>query len=79
MAEVNITEGEVTNGESGLSSEESTARARLRALIEERGIKPISADQLRAMGDLWPEDESVDDFIAEVREWRRDGSTRSLF
>jgi len=31
------------------------------------------------MGDLWPEGEAVDDFIAAVRECRRDGSTRSLF
>lgn len=52
------------------SSEQSKARARLRRLILQRGITPITVDQLRAMGDLWPEDESVDDFIAAVRRWR---------
>jgi hypothetical protein len=35
-------------------------------------VKPIaSIDDLRA--DFWPEDESIDDFIAAVREWRRNG------
>jgi hypothetical protein len=79
MTKGNTTADEVSEVEEGVSSEQSRARTRLRKLIDERGIKPISADQLQAMGDLWPEGESVDDFIAAVREWRRDGSTRSLF
>lgn len=78
MTTSNTTADEVSDVEEGLSSEQSKARARLRKLIDERGIKPISANQLRAMGDLWPEDESVDDFIAAVREWRREGSPRRL-
>lgn len=68
MAKGNLTTDAVDKFEEGLSSE------RLRSLIEEQGIKPITPDQLHAMGDFWPEDESIDDFIAAVREWRRDGS-----
>ena len=41
-------------------------------LAAEQGVSPVgSADEL--VGDFWPEDESVDDFLAAVREWRRDG------
>ena len=64
--------------EEEFSPEQSRARARLRKLIDEREIKPITVEQLRAMGDVWPEDENVDDFIAAVREWRRDGRNRSI-
>ena len=71
----NTAADEVSDVEEGQSSERSKARARLRKLIQQRGITPITLDQLRAMGDLWPENESVDDFIAAVREWRRDGGT----
>jgi hypothetical protein len=86
MTKGNTTADEVGDVEGGQSSEQSKAqsfeqskaRARLRKLIEQRGITPITVDQLRAMGDLWPENESVDDFIAAVREWRRDGSSRRL-
>ncbi|HSO73657.1 MAG TPA: hypothetical protein VLU47_02375 [Blastocatellia bacterium] len=78
MTKSNLTADAVDDVEEGLSPEQSRARARLRKLIDEQGIKPITAEQLHAMGDLWPEDESVDDFIAAVREWRRDGNTRRL-
>lgn len=78
MTKSNLTADAVDDVEEGLSPEQSRARARLRKLIDEQGIKPITAEQLHAMGDLWPEDESVDDFIAAVREWRRDGNIRRL-
>ena len=76
MTKGNTTADEVSEVEEGLSSEQSRARARLRELILQRGITPVTVDQLRAMGDLWPENESVDDFLAAVREWRREGSLR---
>jgi hypothetical protein len=41
-------------------------------LAAEQGVKPIaSIDDLGA--DFWPEDESIDEFIAAVREWRGHG------
>ena len=79
MTKGNTTADEISEVDEGASSEQSRARTRLRTLIQQRGITPLTVDQLRAMGDLWSENESVDDFIAAVREWRRDGSTRSLF
>ena len=38
-------------------------------LMQEQNVKPVS-DARELLGDFWPEDESVDDFIAAVREWR---------
>ena len=78
MTMSNLTPDAIDEVEEGLSPEVARARARLRKIIEEQGTKPITLEQLHAMGDLWPEDESVDDFIAAVREWRRDGDTRRL-
>ena len=46
--------------------QQADARARLDRLVAESGAKPLTIDQLNAMGDLWPEDDSVDDFLA----WR---------
>jgi hypothetical protein len=59
-----------------LSPEQIAARAKLEKMIQEHGIKPMTIEQLRSMGDLWPEDEEVDDFLAAVREWRREGKER---
>lgn len=46
--------------------QQAAARAKLEKLIAQSGVKPLTIDELNAMGDLWPEDESVDDFL----EWR---------
>jgi len=54
------------------------AQAKLQRLIAEQGIKPLTLDALRQMGDLWPEDKNVDDFINEVRQWRSEGRERTL-
>jgi hypothetical protein len=54
------------------------AVAKLQKLAAERGVKPLTSDELLALGDLWPEDESVDDFLAALREQRRDRTTRRL-
>lgn len=46
--------------------QQHAARAKLEKLIAESGAKPLTIDELNAMGDLWPENESVDNFL----EWR---------
>jgi hypothetical protein len=44
----------------------------LPTIAAEQGVQPVtSLDDL--VGDFWPDDESVDEFIATVREWRREG------
>ena len=40
-----------------------------RVLAERQGVKPV--ESLDAVRGGWPEDESVDDFVSAMREWRR--------
>lgn len=44
----------------------------LDALIAQQGISPVSEPARLARG-VWPEDESVDDFIAALEVWRSEG------
>jgi hypothetical protein len=46
----------------------------IEALLAQHGVKPI-ADPKELRGDFWPEDESIDEFIATIRRWRREGTT----
>jgi hypothetical protein len=50
--------------------EEPSPEERLNAFLSQarkRGLKPLAAEDLDAMGDAWPVDESIDEFL----EWRR--------
>lgn len=42
----------------------------IETLAKRQGVRPLSFDSLRAKADFWPEDESIDDFIATIRRWR---------
>lgn len=55
-----------------MATTKSEAEARLAALIAAQGVRPIENPEEFGFRD-WPEDESVDDFLAAVREWRREG------
>jgi hypothetical protein len=54
--------------------EQREALARLMKLAEEQGVKPLDFDELRKKADFWPEDESIDEFIATIRKWRDEGA-----
>lgn len=43
----------------------------IKELAEEQGVKPIR-DIADLVADFWPEDESVDEFIATIRAWRHE-------
>lgn len=58
--------------------EQKEALARLLKSAEEQGIRPLDLDGLLAKADFWPEDESIDEFIATVAEWRSEGHDREL-
>lgn len=58
--------------------DEREALARLQKLAEEQCVKPLTLERIKAMGSVWPEDESIDDFIAAVQEWRSEGGERDL-
>ena len=58
--------------------EQRAALARLLKQAEDQGIKPLDFDALMAKANFWPEDESIDDFIATIREWRSESRDREL-
>jgi len=45
-------------------------------IAAEQGVGPIDFDELRKLGEFWPEDESIDDFNAFIRESRQEDSFR---
>jgi hypothetical protein len=44
----------------------------------EQGKQPINYEELRKLGEFFPEEESVDELIAFIRESRRDRDSREL-
>ena len=47
------------------------SRPNLEALTSEQGVEPVE-DFDALLGDFWPDDESADEFVLTLREWRRD-------
>jgi hypothetical protein len=45
----------------------------LEELAAQQNVKPVTRFE-DLLGDFWPADEDVDDFIAAVRQWRREGA-----
>jgi hypothetical protein len=46
----------------------------LETIARQHGVDPI--EDIRSLErDAWPEDESFDDFVATIREWRREASS----
>ncbi len=60
------------------SSPTSPAETRLEKLAAEQGVRPIEDFDafMEECEDVWPEDESIDEFIETVRRWRREGEER---
>ena len=46
-------------------------------LAEEQGIGPFDVEAARAKATFWPEDESIDDFLAFLKESRNEGAPES--
>jgi len=58
--------------------QQAAARAKLEKLLLESGAKPLTIEELNALGDLWPEDESVDDFLEWREQMRKEEKDRRL-
>jgi hypothetical protein len=56
-------------GENGLRH---MPQEKVEALARVQGA-PLAVRFEDLLGDFWPEDESCDDFIATIRQWRREG------
>jgi hypothetical protein len=58
--------------------EQREAWTRLLRRVEAQGIKPITEEKLDAMAGVWPEDESVDEFLEARERWRSESRRREL-
>jgi len=58
--------------------EQREAWERLLKQAEAQGIKPITKEQLDAMASVWPEDESVDEFLEARERWRSESRRMEL-
>jgi hypothetical protein len=47
-------------------------------LAAEQGKKPLRFDELRKLGEFFPEDESIDDLVNFIRESRKDTQERRI-
>lgn len=66
------------NYKSNIINSNQLQKARLAQLEAEAarlGIQPFDANE-DMRGDFWPEDESIDDFLAAVRQWRKTPARR---
>lgn len=54
------------------------ARSKLESLIKEQGVKPLDIGLLGAMSNVWPEDETVDEFLAARDHWRGEIPRREI-
>ncbi len=50
-------------------------RLDLEALAAEQGVQPLGNPN-DLVADFWPEDETADDFVQAVRQWRKEGQRR---
>lgn len=46
-----------------------TGHPSIQELVAEQGTK-FRADPVELLGDFWPEQESIDDFLSALHEWR---------
>ena len=58
--------------------EHLTLRERLERMVIAQRKKPLNFAELRKLGEFFPEDESVDDLVNAICEWRRDTKDRSV-
>lgn len=63
-----------SDSQTGQDTSEFYKRHTVEMLVEEQGVKPIM-DPNVLRGDFWPEDESIEDFIKTIRQWRDEGNS----
>ena len=55
-----------------MATTRTPAEACLQALISAQGVRPIE-DPEQLVFPEWPDDETADEFLAALQEWRREG------
>ena len=56
--------------ESPPDADDFNAALDVEALARQQGVGPFNFAVARELGKFWPEDESIDEFITTVRQWR---------
>ena len=59
--------------ESERDTDEKYATTDLVTLAKQQGVGPLDFDKLLEKADFWPSEESVDEFITTIRQWRDEG------
>ncbi len=67
---------EARNGAAGYSSSFFDPPRSLEELAAEQGVSPVT-DFDTLLGDFWPDDEPVEEFIAALGQWRQTDSYRT--
>jgi hypothetical protein len=52
--------------------------ADVETLAKQQGVGPLDFARARRLGRFWPQDESIDDFVATVRRWRDEEGDREM-
>jgi hypothetical protein len=50
----------------------------LERLMAEQGTRPLKFEEMLGPEGMWPEDDDVDAFLGELRQWRNEDAGRSL-
>ncbi|HVF98610.1 MAG TPA: hypothetical protein VND68_02120 [Chloroflexia bacterium] len=61
--------------EKGHSTQDFYTHISLEELAERQGVKPVT-DPSTLAGNFWPEDETAEEFIATLRQWRKEEDHR---
>jgi hypothetical protein len=61
-----------------IKKKEQSPEEKLARLAEEQGVKPVDFKALMASAPGGPDDETADDMIASIYEWRRMSANRRL-
>jgi hypothetical protein len=69
-----LNETHITDG--GAAQRE--AREELAEIIKQQGVKPLTVEILTAMGTVWPDGESVDEFLQAREEQRQRAPRREM-
>ena len=58
------------------NEQEAKPAKRIEQLVAAQGTRPLNFEEM--LGDFWPEEESAEEFLTTLREWRNEAEQRSL-
>jgi hypothetical protein len=64
--------------ESFINADDFYTAVDVETLAKQQGVGPFNFARARQLGNFWPKDESIDEFIATVRQWRDEEGAKGL-